>query len=90
MTATTVDCLFCIESHMPAGRDTAMGELYERCPNCCPSCPDCHGYAVFPATYNSPRHLVYHLLTQRLGPVFCPGCYGVLTVISLEPPEATP
>ena len=90
MTAAVSDCLFCIDSNMPAGRDDAMGELFERCPECGVLCPCCDGYAVFPANYNSPLELITDLLVQRLGPVFCPGCLGVLALISLGPTEANP
>ncbi len=84
-TAPTAACLFCIDSHMPAGRDDALDELFERCPACTPPCTDCDGIAVYPATYNSPLDLVTDLLAQRLGPVFCLGCLGVIAVISLGP-----
>ncbi|MEV6492239.1 hypothetical protein AB0M20_26995 [Actinoplanes sp. NPDC051633] len=85
MTAALADCRFCIDGHMPAGRDDYLGELFERCPECVPECPDCNGLAVFPANYNSPLELVLDLLTFRLGPVFCPGCLGVTSLISLGP-----
>jgi hypothetical protein len=88
MTATVTDCLFCIDSHMPAGRDEAMGELFERCSECSEPCVSCDGWAVFPANYNSPLELVSDLLVQRLGAIFCPGCLGVISLISLGP-EAT-
>jgi hypothetical protein len=83
MTAAVSACPFCIDSNMPAGRDDAIGELFERCPECSEPCTDCDGLAVFPANYNSPFELVTDLLAQRLGPVFCTGCLGVLAVISL-------
>jgi hypothetical protein len=83
--SVALDCLFCIDSNMPAGRDESMGELYERCPACCDPCPACDGLAVYPANYNSPLELVTDLLAQRLGPVFCPGCLGVIVLISLGP-----
>jgi hypothetical protein len=82
---TALDCLYCIDSNMPAGRDESMGELFERCPACTPPCPSCDGLAVYPARYHSPMELVLVLLPQRLGPVFCPGCLGVLAVIPLGP-----
>ena len=83
--SVTLNCLYCIDSNMPAGRDESLGELYERCPECCDCCPSCDGIAVFPANYNTPQELVDDLLIQNLGPVFCPGCLGVLAVISLGP-----
>lgn len=81
----SLDCAFCIDGHMPAGRDESMGELFEVCPECRPACRHCDGIAVYPANYNTPTELVYDLLTQCLVPVFCPGCLGVITVIPLHP-----
>ncbi|OJF10397.1 hypothetical protein [Couchioplanes caeruleus] len=83
MTAAVSDCLFCIEGHMPAGRDESMGELFETCPACRIPCGFCDGIAVYPTNYDTPTELVIDLLTLRLAPVFCPGCYGVIAVISL-------
>ena len=82
---TALDCLYCIDSNMPAGTDESMGELYERCPECSVPCPSRDGIAVFPANYNTPVELVTDLLAFRLGPVFCPGCLGVLAIIPLGP-----
>ncbi len=90
MTAAITDCRYCIDGNMPAGRCDYMGELYERCPECSIPCPACDGIAVFPANYNTPVELVTDLLAFRLGPVFCPGCLGVLSLIFLGPTEATP
>ena len=89
MTAAITDCRYCIDTNMPAGRDDAMGELYERCPVCTLPCPSCDGLAVFPTNYNTPVELVCDLLAFRLGPIFCPGCLGVLSLIFLGPTEAT-
>ena len=87
--SVALDCLFCIDGHMPAGRDEAVGELFEHCPECRETCPTCDGIAVFPANYDSPLELVVDLLVVRLGAVFCPGCLGVIAVITLGPTEAT-
>ncbi|MGW4942957.1 hypothetical protein ACWEOZ_15385 [Actinoplanes sp. NPDC004185] len=88
MTAAVTDCRYCIDGHMPAGRDESLGELFERCPECAIPCADCDGLAVYPANYNSLLELVTDLLIQRLGPVFCPGCLGVIAVIPLGPTGA--
>ncbi|MEV6488551.1 hypothetical protein AB0M20_07945 [Actinoplanes sp. NPDC051633] len=85
MTAATLGCQFCIDGHMPAGRDDHLGELFERCPACSVECQSCNGLAVFPANYNSPLELVVDLLAFRLGPAFCPGCLGVIALVSLGP-----
>jgi hypothetical protein len=90
MTASITDCRYCIDTHMPAGRCDYMGELFERCPECTQPCPSCDGIAVFPANYNTPVELVCDLLAFRLGPIFCPACLGVLSLIYLGPTEATP
>ena len=82
-----INCLYCIDSNMPAGRDDHLGELFERCPECSDPCTSCDGLAVFPANYNTPLELVSDLLILRLGPIFCPGCLGVLAVISLGGPQ---
>ncbi|GGQ79647.1 hypothetical protein [Couchioplanes azureus] len=83
MTAALTDCLFCIEGHMPAGRDESMGELFEVCPVCRPVCGLCDGLAVYPANYNTPAELAVDLLPLRLAAVLCPGCSGVIALISL-------
>ena len=88
---TATDCRYCIDGHTPAGSDTDLGPLFERCPACIPACLECHGLAVFPADYDCPFCLIAALFVQRLGPVFCPGCTGVIAVIPLDPdPEVTP
>jgi hypothetical protein len=84
---TAIDCRFCIDAIMPAGRDTAMGELFERCPACTPPCTGCDGIAVFPAIHDTPYRLLVALLPQRLAPIFCPGCLGVISLIDLDPTE---
>lgn len=76
-------CRFCVDGQMPAGRCEYMGELFERCPCCLPPCRDCDGIAVYPALYDSPDDLVRELSTFGLGPIFCPGCTGVITLIAL-------
>jgi hypothetical protein len=81
--SVTFDCLFCIDANMPAGRDESMGELFERCPECAIPCADCDGIAVYPANYRTPYELAYDLLIQRLCPVFCTGCTGVIAVVPL-------
>jgi hypothetical protein len=86
---TTAACLFCIDGNMPAGSDTDLGELYERCPACVPVCRECDGIAVFPARTHCLYCFVAALIAQRLAPVLCPGCAGVITVIDLDQ-EAAP
>jgi hypothetical protein len=90
MTApATAACLFCIDGNMPAGTDTDLGELYERCPACLPVCPACDGIAVFPARNHCLYCFTAALITKRLAPVLCPGCTGVITLVDLDP-EANP
>jgi hypothetical protein len=84
-----LDCRFCIDGNMPAGSDTDLGELYERCPACEPVCHECDGIAVFPARNHCLYCFIAALLDQRLAPVLCPGCAGVITVIDLDQ-EAAP
>jgi hypothetical protein len=83
---TAIDCRFCIDTHMPAGRDDALGELFERCPEC----TRCDGIAVYPANYNTPLDLAADLAILRLAPVFCLGCTGVIALAPLGPTEACP
>jgi hypothetical protein len=89
MTAAVTGCRFCIDTHMPAGRDDALGELFERCPECTQPCPRCDGVAVYPANYNTPLELAADLAVLRLAPVFCLGCTGVIALAPLGPTEAT-
>ncbi len=84
MTAALTDCRYCIDTHMPAGHDDALGELYERCPVCTQPCPRCDGIAVYPATYNTPLELAADLAVLRLAPVFCLGCTGVIALAPLD------
>ena len=81
MTAPTLDCLFCIDTNMPAGRDDAIGELYERCPECTQPGPGCDGVAVCPANSNTPLELAADLAILRLAPVFC---HGVIALAPLD------
>jgi hypothetical protein len=90
MTAAVSDCLFCIDTHMPAGRDDAIGELYERCAQCTQPCPHCYGVAVYPANYNTPSELAADLAVLRLAPVFCLGCTGVIALAPLDTTEDSP
>lgn len=78
-------CRYCIDTHMPAGREDFLGELYERCPACTAPCRDYDGLAVFPANYDTPTELVKDLATVRLAPVFCDACRGVVAVVPLDP-----
>ena len=84
----TLDCAFCIDGNAPAGTDPDLGELYERCPACAPTCADCDGLAVFPAAYHCLVCFIRISLTQRLAPVLCPGCSGVITLIDITDTEA--
>ncbi|GLY97640.1 hypothetical protein [Actinoplanes sp. NBRC 103695] len=78
-------CRYCIETQKPAGRCDYMGELFERCPLCQPVCKGCDGLAVYPANYNTPSELSADLTVFGLGPIFCPGCAGVISLIPLDP-----
>ena len=78
-------CRYCIDTHMPAGHDDVLFELYERCPACTHPCSGCDGLAVFPASYTTPTELVEDLATLRLAPVFCDTCRGVVAVVPLDP-----
>ncbi len=80
-------CLFCIDGYMPAGSDRDLGELFERCPACESVCPACDGIAVFPARHHCLYCFTAALIDQRLAPVLCPGCTGVITLIDLDPPN---
>jgi hypothetical protein len=90
VTASITDCMFCIDTQMPAGRDDAVGELFERCPECTQPCPHCHGVAVYPANYNTPLELAADLAVLRYAPVFCLGCTGLVALTSLDTTEDSP
>jgi hypothetical protein len=90
MTAAVSDCLYCIDTQMPAGRDDAVGELFERCPICTQPCPQCYGVAVYPANYNTPHELAADLAVLRLAPVFCLGCTGLIALAPLDTTEDSP
>ncbi|RZU49333.1 hypothetical protein EV385_1078 [Krasilnikovia cinnamomea] len=90
MTTAIIDCRFCIDTNMPAGRDEDMGELFERCPVCTQPCPRCDGIAVYPANYNTPFELAADLAVLRLAPVFCMGCTGVVALAPLAAWEDLP
>jgi hypothetical protein len=78
-------CRYCIDTHKPAGRSDYLGELFQRCPLCQQACKDCDGIAVYPANYNQPADLIADLRAFALTPIFCPGCYGVVSLIPLDP-----
>jgi hypothetical protein len=89
MTTNVTDCRFCIDGYMPAGTDPDIGALYEHCPACTPACDGCDGIAVFPASTHCALCFIESLIAKRLGPIFCPRCQGVITLIDLDT-EATP
>ena len=87
---STMDCRFCIDGNMPAGSDPDLGELYETCPVCRPACPGCDGLAVFPAAYDCQACFIDALNARGLGPMICPDCTGVISLVDLHTTEETP
>ena len=66
----SLDCLFCIDSNMPAGRDESMGELFERCPECSGLVYGQAPSAADPALASAPRGSRQRRRRSKWGPLW--------------------
>ncbi|WP_165824554.1 hypothetical protein [Micromonospora globispora] len=72
------DCLFCIESNMPAGSHDVLGLVYRPCPQCLETCPGCDGDGLFPTDFTCLACFRQHMAAIGLIPVLCALCSGVV------------